>query len=298
MEAIFNQVIILVGFALAGFFLSKINILEKSHMKTLSALLVNLFMPCLSIKTFTKQMRIENLSSNIKLLGFSFAFIIVGLIFAFIISHFMSKDNYTRKIYWYSLGFSNFGYFGASLISAVAPEILGSYMLLTVPFSLANTTIFYCWLTKKEFSFKRFLDVPIMALMVGIVLGLCNVRLPAVVNTFLETGSNCMGPISMIILGVTISEFELKNLFGDYRSYIAVALRLAIFPLTFWLLYQVVPMPATWFKIGFAFLMMPSGLNAVVYPKSVGESTREGAAMALISSVLCCVSIPLLWTLM
>ena len=41
---------------------------------------------------------------------------------------------------------------------------------------------------------------------------------------------------------------------------------------------------------------MPCGMNTIVFPKLVGEDCRTGAALTCVTSILCCVTIPLcLW---
>ena len=41
---------------------------------------------------------------------------------------------------------------------------------------------------------------------------------------------------------------------------------------------------------------MPCGMNTIVFPKLVGQDCRTGAGLACVTSILCCITIPLcLW---
>jgi predicted permease len=43
-------------------------------------------------------------------------------------------------------------------------------------------------------------------------------------------------------------------------------------------------------------LALPCGLNTIVFPKLIGEDCKTGAALACVTSVLCCATIPFcLW---
>ena len=53
-----------------------------------------------------------------------------------------SKDEYLKKIYTYGLAYSNFGFMGNAVVSALFPELFMDYLLFTLPFSI----LVYVWI--------------------------------------------------------------------------------------------------------------------------------------------------------
>ena len=70
------------------------------------------------------------------------------------------------------------------------------------------------------------------------------------------------------------------------------ALRLVVLPVCLTLVMKVL-FGSEIALVAFLFYAMPCGLNTVVFPKSVGENCMTGASMAMISTVLCALTIPL-----
>ena len=73
MLTVFIQVLKLLFFALVGFLLAKVKVLDPAHGGILSKLLVWVFLPCNIFKTFAKNCTVAYISENFLLIGISFA---------------------------------------------------------------------------------------------------------------------------------------------------------------------------------------------------------------------------------
>ena len=99
----------------------------------------------------------------------------------------------------------------------------------------------------------------------------------------------------MLLAGIVVSEYRLRDMFRDPRTYIITAIRLLALPLLGGLLLAPFTTPAQLASV-VVFLALPCGLNTVVFPKLVDEDCRLGASMAIVSNILACATIPLvLW---
>ena len=49
-------------------------------------------------------------------------------------------------------------------------------------------------------------------------------------------------------------------------------------------------------QIAVLFLALPCGLNTIIFPKMVEENCKIGAGLALVSTTLACITIPVLMT--
>ena len=68
------------------------------------------------------------------------------------------------------------------------------------------------------------------AILFGIFFGLLGIRLPGFIQEVIVMSSSCSGPISMLLTGVVLASFSLRDLFGQVRDYIIIALRLVLIP--------------------------------------------------------------------
>lgn len=114
-----NHIAVLFSFILIGFVLKKKNILSDGSGRTLSRLENGIFMPAVVINTFWNNCTVENISRKWIFLVYSTALLIVAVALAFIISKFLTKDEYLRKVYRYSLSVSNFGFVGTALVQGI-----------------------------------------------------------------------------------------------------------------------------------------------------------------------------------
>ena len=114
-----NHIAVLFSFILIGFVLKKKNILSDGSGRTLSRLENGIFMPAVVINTFWNNCTVENISRKWIFLVYSTALLIAAVALAFIISKFLTKDEYLRKVYRYSLSVSNFGFVGTALVEVI-----------------------------------------------------------------------------------------------------------------------------------------------------------------------------------
>ena len=102
-----------------------------------------------------------------------------------------------------------------------------------------------------------------------------------------------MAPVSMLLTGIVISEFGIKNMLKDPRVYIISVLRLIFIPAAIG-----GALVLTGFRealpVAVLFYCMPCGLNTVVFVKNAGGNCEQGAGLALASNIFGCLTIPLI----
>ena len=106
-----------------------------------------------------------------------------------------------------------------------------------------------------------------------------------------------MSPVAMLLTGMTIAQFNLKEILQIKSVYIVTALRLLVFPLLLLGAMLLIPMEKTMATCAICALSMPMGLNTIVIPSALGKDTKVASGMALVSHVLSCVTIPLIFML-
>ena len=206
----------------------------------------------------------------------------------------MTKNEYERRVYTYSIPISNYAYLGYALIEAVFGEsVLAEFMLFVIPFVIFTYTVGYLLLVGgKENPLKKLLNPIVIAIVLGVIAGLTEIPMPDLITTAVSSASACVGPLSMLITGITLSGFAFKELLTDVRAYIFSALRLIVLPAMAYLVCRLFKLDSI-MPMVLIVTCMPCGLNPIVFPKLIGEDCKPGARLALITHVLSLITLPI-----
>lgn len=298
-----NQIAFLFALIAIGYILVKLKVLPENSDAVLSKLENTVFIPALVMGTFIENFTIERISAAKELLLVSFVIAIIAIPFAIGVSKLLSKDKYIERIYTYGLSFSNFGFMGNAVVSSLFPEIFFEYLIFTLPLWI----LIYLWGVprllvadahrKQSFKemIKSFVNPMFIAMLIGMVVGLMDIKLPKWIVSVVDVSGSCMSPIAMILTGVVVSSVSLKKTFTNIRIYAVSIVRLVIIPAIFIVVTYFIKLPETIYICGLCSLAMPLGLNTIVIPSALGKDSTEAAGMAVISHLLSCITIPLVF---
>ncbi len=300
-----NQISFLFGFIVIGYMLVKLKVLPQNAATVLSKLENAVFIPALVMGTFIENFTIERIGATWKLLSVSFIIACIAIPFAILISKLITKDRYIQKIYTYGLSFSNFGFMGNAVVSSLFPDVFFEYLIFTLPLWM----LIYLWGVPrllvadsgKKYTFtesmKSFVNPMFIAMLIGMGVGLLNIRLPDWTMSLIKVSGDCMSPIAMILTGVVVSSISLKKTFTNVRIYIVSIIRLIIIPVLFIVVVSFFKIPETTYICAVCSLAMPLGLNTIVIPSALGKDTTVAAGMTVISHLISCVTIPLIFSI-
>ena len=289
-----------------GYLLVKARILDTSAASILSKLESWLFVPALVMGTFLTNFTVDVLSTAGRLILFSFAILVVILPLSILVPRLLTKDADKRNIYTYGLAFSNFGFMGNAVVKALYPEIFFEYLIFVIPLWI----LIYLWgvpilLMPRDAEkgglkgrLKNFVNPMFICMIVGMLIGLLGIKLPNWTLNVINTCGDCMSPVAMLLTGMTVAAIDLKKILKDVSIYAVTAVRLLLIPLAAILLLPLLPIPNLFFVCAVCSLAMPLGLNTVVIPAAYGKDTSTASGMALISHLLSCLTIPLIFFLM
>lgn len=301
-----NQMTFLFLMIVIGFILAKIGFLPKNAAGVLAKLENAVFIPALVMGTFIQNFTVERLGATWKLFAASFALMVVILPLSILIPRLLTKDDFTRKIYTYGLAFSNFGFMGNSVVSAIFPDLFWQYLIFTLPLWI----LIYLWGVptllmpggEKGQSMgqrmKSFFNPMFIGMLIGMVIGLLNIPLPTGVSNVITTLGSCMSPVAMLLTGITVAGIKFRDAFTNISIYAVSLIRLLVIPLAFVGIFALLPLPRDFVVCAICSLAMPLGLNTIVIPSAYGKDPTVASGMALISHLLSCITIPLVFLLL
>ena len=302
-----SQMAFLFSLIVLGYILVKSKILPENSAGILSKLESWLFVPALVLGTFLSKFTVSILATAGKLVLFSSAMMVFLVPLSIFLPRLLAKgDSYKQKIFTYGLAFANFGFMGNAVVEALYPEIFFEYLVFVIPFWI----LIYVWAVpvllisgdeKKQTiaaRLKSFLNPMFICMILGMIIGLSGIKLPAWTLNVINTCGDCMSPIAMLLTGMTVATMSMRRILSDVSIYVLTVIRLLLIPLAAIAIFFLLDLPQTYFVCAVCAVSMPLGLNTIVIPAAYGKDTTSAAGMALISHLASCLTIPLIFWLM
>ncbi|MBQ5788404.1 MAG: AEC family transporter [Oscillospiraceae bacterium] len=285
-----------------GWLAVRFRIVQSRDSAVLSRLTVYILQPCLICRAFQIELTPERLNGFLCALVFGTAVYIIWILALGLLKKPLRLDAVDRC----SLIYSNVGNLALPLISMIlGSEYVFYASALQIPFNLliwthGNSII--CG--EKHLHIRKILLNPnIIALFIGLLLSLLQIRLPDFLDTAAGGLGNMVGPVSMLLIGMVVSEKDLRKIFTDGRAWMISLGRLIAMPASLLLLLSVsgvcarLPQWVPVFQVCFIALCTPPASTvaqlAVLYDKKAYETGVYGVQ----SMLLCVLTMPLMLTL-
>ena len=282
-----KQVLILLIFISIGYFLRKANIIPHSGSGVLSKMLFYIFSPALTFNTFATKFTIPIFKENYMILIYGTLILIALILISKLFSKLFTKDKYERGIYEYTLITPNYGFAGYALMQALyGDEMLLQMMIFVIPLTIYVFTEGYRKLMNFEHvSLMKIINPSIISVVIGTIFGFSEIQLPDVCMEIITKSADCMSPISMIMIGFVVAEFNLKEVLMEKKAYIVAFIRLVVIPVLLCSTLKLLNAPENIVLLALMTYAMPAGANTIVFPKLIDRDCRLGASFAVISSV-------------
>ncbi|MGN0141764.1 MAG: AEC family transporter [Roseburia sp.] len=285
-----QRLLVMFLFILIGAALFKKGRITEKGSESLANLLITWILPCVIIRSFL----IEPTGQQMRYLCYSLLLSFVLLIISILIAKVLFKKDAIAN---FAAAFSNPGFFGIPLISA----ILGDAAVLFVAPFIAYLNIFQCTYgvatLKKEkinINAKTLLGSPfLIGFAAGLILFFLPVTLPQVLEEVVVSSANLNTPVAMLVLGVYLVKVDIKAMLHTRRLYNISLIRLVVIPLV--CLGVLALLPTEFYQLKMCLLIAaacPVGTNVAVYAQLHGKNYGYAAECVVISTLLSAISIP------
>ncbi len=234
---------LLVAMAVPGFVLKKLKKLPENSIVVISALIIYISQPMLSLYSF-----IEASFSSELLLNMGIAFVLaivfnLGLLLLAKVVFIKDKNVEAGKVCTIGSALSNCGFMGIPVIKVLFddPQITIYALIYMIVFNIVLWTIGVYVITgdKKYVSVKKaFLNLPTIVLVIALPIFFLNLNLTASTNPaiqaimqFCDYFNNFNAPLPMLIMGIRLADVKFKEIFNSGRVYLVSALKLLVFPI-------------------------------------------------------------------
>lgn len=282
-----------------GFLLVKLGIVKTEDSRILSMVTIYLVIPCTTIHAF--QIEYSAQVRNGFLVAVAAAILIhVAL---FIICGILRKMFHMDEVETASLIYSNAG----NLILPLVATILGEeWVIYASAFMCVQTVIVWThgqslMQGERQVNWKKILgNVNLIAIVVGLVMFLTNIRLPKILDDMTSSLASMIGPISMVMIGMLLAGVDWKNVFGKGRIYGIVFLKMIVVPgiilVGLKLAAAVIPMEniQTILMISLLAVIAPSAVTITQMAQLYKRNALYASSINVFTTLVCIVTMPLM----
>ncbi len=216
--------------AIVGYVVARRGMMNAKETAAFSRLVVNIFMPCMIVKAMQIELTEERIRGFISLFVFSMAVHIVWILLAKMLGKTMKISSIEQA----TLIYSNAGNLIIPLVSALFGQ---EFVFYSCVFSIVQ--LVFMWThgisvirESSSIEWKKILLNPnILAVVIGVILLVTKVPVPAPIMSAVSSFGSMVGPCAMLIIGMTIAKQNLASVFKMKRAYLVAAGRLVVFPM-------------------------------------------------------------------
>lgn len=212
------------------------DILSDDMCKSLSWIVVNLANPAMILSgSINSENRIageELLMTMVLAVGVYVGLILVSLVLPFV----LQVPKKSAGVYRVMTIFSNIGFMGFPVISALyGTDALLYASVFLIPFNLLIYTYGILALQsgegeKEKFNLKKVFNIGVFCCFLSIILSFVQIEMPSFVKTTISTLSNLTSPLSMMVIGASMANIDIKKLFMDIKLLLFAAIKLVVVP--------------------------------------------------------------------
>lgn len=302
LSAMLDKMIVLFVAILVGYGITKLGVIHKEANQVLSALIVNLANPMLIVSSV---MTGERLLSNVQVLELTgvaaicYAFLIGT---SFLIPRIVRAPQKDAGIYRFMYIFSNIGYIGYPVVSALFGA---SAVFYATVFVLLFQVL--CWsygvhLVKGDERFRFSLSVLkspcVIAALLSYVIYFTGVRFPAIVVESVTFLGNLTTPLCMLVIGCSLAQMPLKTVFVRWRVYVLALVKMVAVPLLAYAVLHRFVTNGLILGVTIVILSMPVATNVPIICCQCGQDEDLGASGVFLTTLLSMATIPLLMQLL
>ncbi len=290
-----NQVLILFLIIGIGFITRKKDVLSPEATRELTRLLLNVTCPLTIFTSFQLEYSRTVLLGAGQVFAFAAGVHLFALLLGLVI--FNRQPEAVKRVLRFTTIFSNCGFMGFPLLQSVYGKsgvFYGSFYVMV--FNLFVWTVGIRIFSGKpdQSSWKNVMANPnLIAVVLGLLSFLLPVKLPGPVYAAMEMVGSMTTPLSMLLVGATLTEVRPGELFSGWAVYYGSFIRLLLMPFLALAATRLLNFPPLLQGICVLITATPAAALTTPIAARYDGDTRLSARLVLLSTVLSVITLPL-----
>lgn len=303
-----SGILVILGMILVGFVIGEKGWFDDKSRGLLAKLVTQVALPCYMLYTITQRFTAADLLKMLPALRFPALSMVVLLGIATAVARIFAVRQDRRGLFISMFFNSNTIFVGLPINQALFGDDSIPYVLI---YYMCNTTFFWTlgtYLIQRDgegearfdfkTSLKKVFSPPLMGFLLGLVLVMLQIKLPAFIASDLQYLGNLTTPLSMIFIGLSVSHVGVKQLVLGKDQLLILLGRFLVAPLLMATIVYWVPLPSLMKQVFIIQSTMPVMTNAPVVASLYGADSDYAAVMVTETTLATMVVIPILMLLM
>lgn len=303
-----SGILVILGMILVGFVIGEKGWFDDKSRGLLAKLVTQVALPCYMLYTITQRFTAADLLKMLPALRFPALSMVILLGIATGVARIFAVRQDRRGLFISMFFNSNTIFVGLPINQALFGDASIPYVLI---YYMCNTTFFWTlgtYLIQRDgegeaqfdlkTSLKKVFSPPLMGFLLGLVLVMLQIKLPAFLASDLQYLGNLTTPLSMIFIGLSVSHVGVKQLVLGKEQLLILLGRFLVAPLLMASIVYWVPLPSLMKQVFIIQSAMPVMTNAPVFARLYGADSDYAAVMVTETTLATMVVIPILMLLM
>ena len=303
-----SGILVILGMILVGFVIGEKGWFDDKSRGLLAKLVTQVALPCYMLHTITQRFTAADLLKMLPALRFPALSMVILLGIATGVARIFAVRQDRRGLFISMFFNSNTIFVGLPINQALFGDASIPYVLI---YYMCNTTFFWTlgtYLIQRDgegeaqfdlkTSLKKVFSPPLMGFLLGLVLVMLQIKLPAFLASDLQYLGNLTTPLSMIFIGLSVSHVGVKQLVLGKDQLLILLGRFLVAPLLMASIVYWVPLPSLMKQVFIIQSAMPVMTNAPVVARLYGADSDYAAVMVTETTLATMVVIPILMLLM
>lgn len=293
------MVVILVTMA-AGYGSNRLGYLTGETNGRISKLILNVTLPCMILSTVLTGSVLPAFSEIMSVLKVTAIFYIMEGVLMLFVPKLVGGTAGEKGVWRFALAFPNVGFIGYPVnVALFGPEALFYAVIVALPFNVLSFTTGPLMLVGwKKIQWKKLISPCSIAAVLGLLIALTRIRLPAIIGECVQFVGDVTVPLSLILMGSLLAGLPVRRVFGSVRLWVMSALRLVVMPALLCLILRNFDLPYIVMGVAVMQMAMPVAVNGTMLSMEHGGDTACIAQATFIMTLLSVVTIPLVATVL
>ena len=303
-----SGILVILGMILVGFVIGEKGWFDDKSRGLLAKLVTQVALPCYMLYTITQRFTAADLLIMLPALRFPALSMVILLGIATAVARIFAVRQDRRGLFISMFFNSNTIFVGLPINQALFGDASIPYVLI---YYMCNTTFFWTlgtYLIQRDgegeaqfdlkTSLKKVFSPPLMGFLLGLVMVMLQIKMPAFLASDLQYLGNLTTPLSMIFIGLSVSHVGVKQLVLGKDQLLILFGRFLVAPLLMATIVYWAHLPSLMKQVFIIQSAMPVMTNAPVVARLYGADSDYAAVMVTETTLATMVVIPILMLLM
>ena len=294
MNIVFSQILVVFLYVVIGYAAGKAGVIDPGQRKYLSGLCSSLIVPFTVLSAADQRLE----SGQIADIGLLFIMILLLFIattgVSLLVQRFLGADEADKVTTAALVTYPNCLFLGLPLCRALFGDIA---ILYSVAFVAAYNVLFFTWqynmYTGEKFKIRNLITPPNIATVLLLIMLSTGLRFPAPVQTVINGTGSIITPLSLIIIGVMMSENRILTVFGERKAYLITLLRNIVLPFLFLPFIRMTGLDPSAGLCVFVYMACPCASLSTIYAIKYDKAPGLAAHSVLMSTIAFAFTLPL-----